>query len=119
MMRVLIVDDNAAMRRTIRSVIQDLAGEIAECSSGLAGLDQYRIFKPDWVLMDIKMSDIDGLTATREIKRDFADARVVIVTSYDDVSLREAAAEAGACAYVLKDNLKQLADVLRSSSAAA
>ena len=111
-MRVLIVDDNEAMRRTIKTFIQDLADEIAECSSGLDALACYPTFKPDWVLMDIRMADVDGLTATREIKRACADARVVIVTSYDELSLREAAAEAGACGYVIKDNLKQLADLL-------
>ncbi|HYW74044.1 MAG TPA: response regulator transcription factor [Pyrinomonadaceae bacterium] len=111
-MRVLIVDDNEAMRRTIRTVVQDLADEILECSSGLAALESYQTFKPDWVLMDIRMKDLDGLSATREIKRAFADARVIIVTSYDELSLREEAAAAGACAYVIKDNLKQLARLL-------
>src|SRR5262245_7269769 len=114
-MRVLIVDDNEAMRRTIRTFIQDLADEIAECSSGLAALEYYPTFKPDWILMDIRMADIDGLTATREIKRTCGDARVIIVTSYDEPSLREEAAEAGACAYVIKDNLKQLADLIGRS----
>jgi CheY-like chemotaxis protein len=115
-MRVLIVDDNDAMRRTIKTVIQDLADEIAECSSGLAAVEHYMNFKPDWVLMDIKMGDTDGLAATREIKRTFADAQVVIVTSYDELSLRDEAAEAGACAYVIKDNLKQLSHLLSAPS---
>jgi len=112
MMRVLIVDDNEAMRRTIKTVIQDLVDEIAECSSGSTALKHYATFKPDWVLMDIRMKDVDGLTATREIKRAFADACIVIVTSYDELSLREEAAAAGACAYVIKDNLKELADLI-------
>ena len=56
--------------------------------------------------MDIRMKDIDGLTATRAIKRAFAGARIVIITSYDELSLREEAAAAGACAYLIKDNLK-------------
>jgi CheY-like chemotaxis protein len=111
-MKVLIVDDNEAMRRTIKTVIQDLVDEIAECSSGSAAVKHYATFKPDWVLMDIKMKDIDGFTATREIKRSFADARIVIVTSHDQMSLREEAKEAGACAYLLKDNLRELAPLL-------
>jgi CheY-like chemotaxis protein len=115
-MRVLIVDDNEAMRRTIKTVIQDLADYVSECASGRAALEHYTTLQPDWVLMDIRMKDLDGLTATRQIKREFAHARIVIVTSYDELSLREEAAAAGACAYVLKDNLKQLAEVLSISS---
>jgi len=112
-MRVLIVDDSEAMRRTIRTFIQDLVDEIAECSSGAVALEHYATFKPDWVLMDIKMKDMDGFTATREIKQAFADARIVIITSYDEPSLREEAAAAGALAYVIKDKLRDLNDLLR------
>jgi CheY-like chemotaxis protein len=115
-MRVLIVDDNEAMRRTIKTVIQDLVDEIVECSSGAAALKHYATFQPDWVLMDIRMKDIDGLTATRAIKRAFAGARIVIITSYDELSLREEAAAAGACAYLIKDNLKGLAGLLSDQS---
>ena len=112
-MRVLIVDDNEAMRRTVRTFIQDLADEIAECSSGAAALEHYATFKPDWVLMDIRMKDVDGFTATRQIKQAFADARIVIVTSYDDPGLREEAVAAGAVAYVIKDRLRNLNALLR------
>lgn len=48
---------------------------------------------------------MDGITATRRIVQTFPTARIVIVTHYDDVRLRNAAREAGACGYVLKDNL--------------
>jgi CheY-like chemotaxis protein len=114
-MRVLIVDDNQAMRRTVKAIIQDLVEEIDECSRGAEALEHFASFSPDWVLMDIKMSDLDGLTATREIKRLFPAARVVIVTSYDEPSLREEAQAAGACGYVLKDNLRSLCDLLTLS----
>jgi two-component system response regulator DegU len=110
--KVLIVDDNEAMRRTIKSVIQDLVDEIVECDDGDAALRHCRTFRPDWIVMDIRMKEMDGLTATRAIKSSFAGARVVIVTSYDEPSLREEAASAGACAYVLKDDLSQLTALL-------
>jgi CheY-like chemotaxis protein len=115
-MRVLIVDDNQAMRRTVKAIIQDLVEEIDECSGGAEALEHFASFSPDWVLMDIKMTDMDGLTATREIKRVFPATRVVIVTSYDEPSLREEAQAVGACGYVLKDNLRSLCDLLTKSS---
>ena len=55
--------------------------------------------------MDIEMGQMDGITATREIPRTFPSARVVIVSKRDDDQTREAARKAGACAYVLKENL--------------
>ena len=111
-MNVLIVDDSEPMRRTIRSFIEDLADQIHECVDGRSALEEYRRFRPDWVMMDIKMRDKDGLAATREIKSAFADARIVIVTSYDEPSLRDEANQAGACGYVLKENLAELAKIL-------
>ncbi|MGH9838430.1 MAG: response regulator [Blastocatellia bacterium] len=83
-----------------------------ECSDGVQALDAYRQHHPDWVLMDIKMKEMDGLAATRQIKAAFPQARIVIVTGYDDARLREAARSAGACAYVHKENLLELRQIL-------
>jgi len=57
---------------------------------------------------------MDGLAATRQIRRFNPSARVVMVTDYDDEDLRNAASEAGACAYALKQNLTELAGLIRS-----
>ena len=58
------------------------------------------------------MKQMDGLAAARQIKSAFPDAKIVIVTYYDDDELKEASSEAGACAYVLKENLFELRSVL-------
>lgn len=111
-MKLLIVDDYAAMRRLIGRVVNDLVGDIEECSDGAEALAAYTQYRPDCVLMDIEMSRIDGLTATREILLTFPSAKVVIVTKHDDEQLREAAREAGACGYVLKENLIAIRELL-------
>jgi CheY-like chemotaxis protein len=105
---VLLIDDTEQMRRMIRRVIADLADPIAECEDGDEALAAYARHRPDWVLMDISMPNMDGLTATRRILELFPEARVLIVTQYDDDRLRDAARQAGAQGYVLKENLLEL-----------
>ena len=104
-MSVLIVDDNQPMRRAIKSLIGDLIGEFYECADGSGALTAYRRHRPDWVLMDLQVGATDGLTATRQIKADFPDARIVMLTDFDDESLRAEARRAGAWDYILKENL--------------
>src|SRR4030095_2699516 len=111
-MKVLIVEDSQAMRRAIRSFIEDLARQVFECADGAQALDCYTTHRPDWVLMDIKMKDVDGLAATRQIKAAFPEARIVMVTSFDDQSLRDEAQLAGACGYVLKESLEALLEIM-------
>jgi CheY-like chemotaxis protein len=114
MLSLLIVDDNADMRRLIRSIVSDLASYIVECGDGSQAIQAYAAHKPDWVLMDIEMPALDGISATQEIKSGFPDARIVIVTEYDDANWREEARQAGACAYVLKENLPEVRRILQS-----
>ncbi len=65
----------------------------------------YSLYEPDWALMDLQMQGLDGISATRQIIETFPKARVLIVTQFEGPQLRQAAREAGACGYVLKDNL--------------
>lgn len=112
MMKLLIVDDNQQMRREIRYLVQDIADEIYECNNGLEAIKAYATHRPDWVLMDIVMERIDGFEATRQIKSTWNEAKIVIVTSYDDKYLKNAARSAGAYEYVLKENVFDIRRVL-------
>jgi DNA-binding NarL/FixJ family response regulator len=112
-MVVMIVEDNPGIRETIKEFLAGRVSGFCECSDGSAALAMYSAQRPDWVLMDIRMKDMDGIAATRAIKTAFPTARVVIVTNYDDPSLRAEAHEAGAAGYVLKDDLSPLKVILR------
>jgi CheY-like chemotaxis protein len=116
LMNLMIVDDNEQMRRIIRSIISDLVEELYECEDGEQAVALYAERRPDWVVMDIRMKEMDGLEATRRIIARFPQARIVIVTDYDDRELREAAREAGACQYINKRRLFDLRLLLSPQS---
>jgi DNA-binding NarL/FixJ family response regulator len=111
-MRILIVDDSERMRGAIRGFVCGPSDVAFEAADGEAAVAAYRAHRPDWVLMDIMMPGAGGIAATREIVSLFPDARVLVVTSYDDPVLREAAREAGARDYIVKDNLLDLRALL-------
>jgi DNA-binding NarL/FixJ family response regulator len=111
-MKILIVDDNAAMREMVRSFLPASFDEICECADGSEALDRYRSFSPDWVLMDWEMKPVDGLVAIRQILIDFPDAKILLVTQHDDPELLTAAFDAGVKGFVLKDDLPALRRLL-------
>ncbi|MCI0488141.1 MAG: response regulator [Blastocatellia bacterium] len=111
-MKVMIVEDNEQVRQLIRETLAGLADTVHECSDGAEALEAYTRHNPDWVLMDIEMKLMDGLTATRQIKARFPDARIVIVTQYGDPELRKAARKAGADYYVQKEDLTVIWEIL-------
>jgi CheY-like chemotaxis protein len=107
----MVVDDNAEMRRLLCSIV-GRSNSLLECDDGQQAVDAYPQFSPDWVFMDVEMPGKDGLTATEEICRSYPEARVVMVTRHADQETREAAAAAGACAYVDKENLFELRQII-------
>jgi len=113
-MKLLIVDDNSDTRKLIRSIMKPYGHEILESWAGSDAVKLYGAHKPDCVLMDIEMEGMDGIAATRTIKREYPDARIIMVTMHDDPRQRSAAREAGAAGYVLKENLTELPALLLS-----
>jgi DNA-binding NarL/FixJ family response regulator len=104
-MTVLVVDDNRGFRELLKTVLAGLVDEVNDCADGDRAVAAYVARRPDWVLMDLQMARMGGLEATRRLLAVDPTAHVVILTQYDDAHWRAAASAAGACGYVLKDNL--------------
>jgi len=106
MTRILLVDDHELMREGLRSI---LAREgdveiVGEASSGREALSLSRTLDPDVVVMDVGMKDLNGIDATRQIRREFPDVHVIALSSHSDSRYVSAILDAGACGYVLKAN---------------
>jgi DNA-binding NarL/FixJ family response regulator len=114
--RILIVDDQRILREGLRTLLgleSDFA-VVAEAEDGQAALDQYAAHRPDVVLMDIRMPRLDGVEATRRLRERWPDARVIILTTFDDDAYVFDGLRAGALGYLLKDiSGHELADAIR------
>jgi len=107
MIRILLVDDQELVRTGLRS-LAERDGDIqvvAEADNGITGVSLARQHKPDVVLMDIRMPQMDGIAATHVIVSDraLADVRVVVLTTFDEDENVLAAIRAGSAGYLLKD----------------
>ena len=119
--KILLVDDSAKVREMIKSLLAGLGVEgathvIGNKTSFCEALAAYRAGQPDWVLMDILMPTMDGLTATRQITAACPQARVVVLTQFESEQLRAAAHDAGAYAYVLKENVLQVRQLIEAQA---
>ena len=105
MKRVLIVEDQADIRKLIRMTLEFEDYEIHEASDGAAGLRVARDLKPDLMLLDVMMpGELDGLQVCQQIKSDprTAEIRVVLLTARGQARDREVGREAGADEYLVK-----------------
>jgi CheY-like chemotaxis protein len=115
-MKVLIVDDNKQVRMLLRDYLPDSFDEIFECDDGSQALTFFKKHRPDWVLMDWEMPELNGIKATREIIAQFPKANICMVTAFDHEEIRAEAFRAGASGFVLKDNLFELEAMLELRS---
>jgi len=103
--RILCVDDHPLVRKGIASILANEADMtlVAEAGNGREAVELFKELKPDVVLMDLRMPDIDGTAATRMIRQDAPDARIIALTSYDGDQDIYRALEAGVRGYILKE----------------
>ena len=103
-LRVLIVDDDDLMRAGLRAVLSsdESVDVVAEAADGRAAIERTRQMEPDVVLMDIRMPNLDGIAATREIVDAAPRARILILTTFEDDDYVFGALSAGASGFLLK-----------------
>ncbi len=101
--RVLVVDDDSGMRIALRTLLKEEGIEVVgEARDAHAGLRDATELDPDVVLMDMRMPGMDGITATRRLKRIAPTVQVIILSAYDEEALSQGATEAGAYSYLIK-----------------
>jgi DNA-binding NarL/FixJ family response regulator len=102
--RVLLVDDDDLMRAGLRSVLSsdETIEVVGEAGDGRAALDEIRKLRPDLVLMDIRMPELDGISATREVLAVEPDVKVVVLTTFEEDDYIFEALSAGASGFLLK-----------------
>jgi DNA-binding NarL/FixJ family response regulator len=102
--RVLIVDDDDLMRAGLRGVLSsdDAIEVVGDASDGRDVAYRTRLLNPDVVLMDVRMPDLDGISATRELLAEFPEVRVVILTTFEQDDYIFGALAAGASGFMLK-----------------
>lgn len=116
--RVLIVDDHEVVRRGLSVFLSgyDDLELVGQAGDGVEALELSRQLRPDVVLMDLIMPDMDGSTATRLIRAELPDTRVVALTTFRDKELVHEMLTAGAAAFLYKDaSVEELAEAIRQA----
>jgi DNA-binding NarL/FixJ family response regulator len=117
LIRILTVDDHPMLREGIASLVASQSDMklVAEASTGLEALDQFRTHRPDLTLMDLQMPDMGGIEAMVAIRAEFPEARIIVLTTYKGDVQVVRALKAGARAYLLKGLLrKELLETIRA-----
>lgn len=100
--KVLIVDDSALTRRSLRQILETAGYEVVEAENGLDALERYFLDKPDVVLLDLVMRGMYGLDVLQKIRELDPSARIVVVSADIQTSSQDLAGEAGAAAFINK-----------------
>ncbi len=112
---ILIADDHTRTREIIRRLCTRPDDVIIEAGDGAEAVKAFEKQQPDWVLMDLDMPVMDGLTALQLIRERSPEARVVVVTQHDAPELQAHATQLGAHAWIRKDDLEQLHSILAAA----
>ena len=115
--RILTVDDHQLLREGIAAVL-DGQGDmtiVGQAGNGHEAIESFRRLRPDVTLMDLRMPDMSGLEAILAIRKDFPQARIIVLTTYAGDAQAAAALKAGASGYLLKNLVrKELIETIRA-----
>jgi DNA-binding NarL/FixJ family response regulator len=105
-LRILVVDDHAVVRRGVRSLLESHDGwdVCGEATTGRDAVEQSRRLRPDVVVMDLSLPELNGLDATRQILKDAPETEVLVLTMHQSEELARDVLQAGARGYVLKSD---------------
>jgi DNA-binding NarL/FixJ family response regulator len=117
--RVLLVDDEPRLRAQLGAVLVDYGVVVlGEAGTGREGVELACRLRPDVVLMDLRMPELDGIAATRQLSQVLPSAAVIMLSAYEDQALRSEAREAGAYAYLIKGvAVSQLVEAIENAAA--
>ena len=119
MIKVLIVDDHEMVRLGISSYlgVQSDMEVVGEAENGQEAVEKALALRPDAILMDVVMPEMDGIAATKEILRQWPEAKIIILTSFIDDEKVYPAIEAGAASYILKTSTAaEIAKAIRATA---
>lgn len=107
--RILIVDDHEIFRRGLRSLLESRPEFeiLGEAGDGLQAIEKASELKPDLIVMDVSMPQLDGLQATRQIRKKLPQTKILILSQHDSSHMLSAALEAGANGYVIKSQVSR------------
>ena len=108
-LKILLADDHKIMRDSLRSLIEKQTGMqlVAEAENGQAAIKLNRKFRPDIIVMDIHMPEVNGIEATRQIVAEFPGTKVVAFSMHSDQQYVIGALKAGVSGYLLKDSASE------------
>ena len=114
--KILIVDDSALARRTLRGILESAGYEVVEAEDGVNALERYFLEKPDLVMLDLVMKGMYGLDVLTKLRELDRDAKVIVVSADIQTSSHELVEQAGGFAFVNKPYDKH--DILKALDAA-
>lgn len=116
--RLMLADDHQMLREGLRRSMVDQGFDVVgEASDGMEAVDAAFRLRPDVILMDVTMPEMDGVEATRRIRQSLAETRVVMLTMHADQDVLANAIRAGASGYLVKDcSTEEIADAVRMAA---
>lgn len=117
LIRILTVDDHPLLRKGIATLVNAEADMklVAEAANGQEAIDLYRLHRPDVTLMDLQMPEMNGAEAISEIRNEFHDARIIVLTTYNGDAQILRSLKAGARGYILKGHVhRELLEAIRA-----
>jgi DNA-binding NarL/FixJ family response regulator len=115
--RILTVDDHPLLREGIAALLkaEPYISLVGEAGDGAEAIEKFRLLRPDVTLMDVEMPNLNGIEAINQIRSEFPDARIIVLTTYTGDAKVVRALKAGARAYILKRHVhRELLEAIRT-----